>query len=52
MKAYTKPEIKVIKLEAVDVITSSGIDLPEVPISNSGIDLPEVPITKDHISSY
>ena len=52
MKEYKKPLIKLQTLDAVDIITSSGIDLPEVPISNSGIDLPEVPIKKDHLTSW
>ena len=44
MEKYTKPKAIIIKADDIDILTSSGIDLPEIPISNGGIDLPEIPL--------
>ncbi len=52
MKKYTPPKAELVSLDGVDVITSSGIYLPEVPISNNGIELPEVPLTNGNVPIY
>lgn len=50
MEKYTKPKAILVNTDSIDIITSSGIELPEIPIGGgsggSGIELPEVPIGK------
>ena len=52
MEKYTTPEIKFVSLDNIDIITSSGIELPEVPLNGGGIELPEVPLTSNKIPSF
>ena len=48
MEKYVTPSVTLVKLKNIDIITTSGIELPEVPITGSGdgIELPEVPLGK------
>ena len=52
MEKYTTPKMQLIDTENVDIITSSGIYLPEVPISDKGIELPEVPLSNQNLPSF
>lgn len=52
MEKYTTPTAKIVSTESVDIITSSGIFLPEVPISDKGIELPEVPLSSTGLPSF
>ena len=48
MEKYVTPSITLVELKNIDIITTSGIELPEVPLTGSGdgIELPEVPLGK------
>ncbi len=37
MKKYTAPSIEVVKLDNVEIITTSGIELPEIPIPKKNL---------------
>jgi len=53
MKNYVTPKVELVSLDSVDIITSSsGIELPEVPITGGGIELPEVPIFPSDLPSF
>ena len=53
MEKYTTPKLQIVDLKSVDILTSSsGIILPEVPISGGGIELPEVPISGGKLPSF
>jgi hypothetical protein len=53
MKKYVKPTAELVEFNSVDILTSSsGFDLPEIPISDGGIELPGIPLDKNKLSTY
>jgi len=52
MEKYVTPTASLVNTDSIDVLTSSGIYLPEVPISDKGIELPEVPISSGSLPTF
>lgn len=37
MQLYQQPQIELVTFDTIDILTASGIDLPDLPLSESEI---------------